>query len=941
ASAALAASSAAVKLDGLVLELGQSRATGSVDITLDKIPRARAALAFGLLDLDQILAPGQAPGQAEQAARSEIAPAAPAGAPAAPVVSSFELPKDIEATLEASIDALTYKGSLARRMRIEATLERGALKLKTFSAELPGGGALSLAGVLTADDGRPRFEGRTEVAADDVRTLLKSAGVDFRSIPADRLRKFTLETKVVAGKDEIRLTDTVATLDSTRLSGGATLALRARPAFGLSVVADKINLDGYLPSPAAPAAGGSEDGGVGAKSEAGGKAAESSPLAPLAALEGFDASVRARVERLTLEGNQVTGLTLDGTLYNGAITIRELALEDLAGASARLSGSASGFRAQPTVKANLDLRASDVPRLLRTLGLGVPVPAAKLSPLALTGAVDTNGEAVSLDLKLALAKAELAVKGRATNVMERPQYDLALDMSHPDLGALVTLFSPGSPMPGLGPATLSAKVKGKEESAGHTATVDAGLKALGGTISAAGELAGLGAAPRYDLKLAADFPDAIRLVRAFSPEFRPAAETVGGLRASIVARGDPQAIDLPEIAARVGPIALDGKARWSESQGKPKLVASLRSNEVVLDPLLPPKGAGIAPVNVAPAAGAGPAPAGASGKAAGPAAEARWSKEPFDLSALGDLDAEIAWTAPLIANGPYRIVDPALEVAITGGVLDVRKFTGRLFEGALEVTARLGDPQSPRAAVSVLARDMDAAQLLAAAGVKDRVSGRLSLTAALEGLARSEHELVNTLGGKGAINGPLTIQVKRGEQAGAILLGALGARVSALQGFSGMLESLLSAFGGEQGMLTGTFAVDKGVVRTTDTKFDSPRGMAALAGQASLPAWVLDGEAKALNKSSPEPPLLVVRATGPLDEPNLKFSGRALQAGGEGAVGVLKQLVPGLGGVLPQPPTQSAPTQSAPGQPAPTQQPKAPASPSDFIKGILKGLGQP
>src|SRR5690606_12347897 len=74
-------------------------------------------------------------------------------------------------------------------------------------------------------------------------------------VPADRLRKFALSATLRGDDRQAQILDARISLDTSRIDGGVTIALRARPAFGASVSIDHLNLDAYLPAGPAPAAG--------------------------------------------------------------------------------------------------------------------------------------------------------------------------------------------------------------------------------------------------------------------------------------------------------------------------------------------------------------------------------------------------------------------------------------------------------------------------------------------------------------------------------------------------------------------------------------------------------------------------------------------------------------------------------------------------------------
>ena len=82
--------------------------------------------------------------------------------------------------------------------------------------------------------------------------------------------------------------------------------------------------------------------------------------------------------------------------------------------------------------------------------------------------------------------------------------------------------------------------------------------------------------------------------------------------------------------------------------------------------------------------------AAATGRAAGNDKRGpRWSSKPIDLSALTAFDADVELAAVGVAARGYRFGAPRLTVALRDGVLDIKQLTGKLFDGALDLTARI------------------------------------------------------------------------------------------------------------------------------------------------------------------------------------------------------------------------------------------------------------
>src|SRR5690606_8571045 len=135
-----------------------------------------------------------------------------------------------------------------------ADLEGGALQVNQASALLPGGSDVAAFGFLSARDGQPHFDGQIEAVSEYLRGALDWLGATPAGVSQERLRHLAPSPLVLAGPEEVNVTAIDLRVDASRLTGGVTIALRKRPAFGIGIKLDSLNLDAYLPK-GAPASG--------------------------------------------------------------------------------------------------------------------------------------------------------------------------------------------------------------------------------------------------------------------------------------------------------------------------------------------------------------------------------------------------------------------------------------------------------------------------------------------------------------------------------------------------------------------------------------------------------------------------------------------------------------------------------------------------------------
>ncbi|MCB2100016.1 MAG: AsmA family protein, partial [Rhodobacterales bacterium] len=269
------AGAAGGSVKGLDLSLGETRATGSLEARLGDAMALTAQLDVNKVDLDAWMA--MAPAKAGEAQPKAVATGGTGGdakvtLPLLPRkdgagAAGFSLPTNLEGSVRAAIGAVTYRGGVIGQVKADATLAGGEVTLSQFSAQMPGGSDVALFGFLSTPQGQPRFEGNLEARVGDLRGVLSWLDIPPPELPADRLRRVNLKTALTATGEQVQATDLSLAFDSSRLTGGVVVALRARPSFGADLTLDKINLDGYLkpPAPAAGGGGGGSGGGGAAK----------------------------------------------------------------------------------------------------------------------------------------------------------------------------------------------------------------------------------------------------------------------------------------------------------------------------------------------------------------------------------------------------------------------------------------------------------------------------------------------------------------------------------------------------------------------------------------------------------------------------------------------------------------------------------------------------
>ncbi|NQW08996.1 MAG: AsmA family protein [Alphaproteobacteria bacterium] len=907
-TAKIAGSAEAVTLDDLVLTLGDSRLQGGVAVALAETPTVDVRLQGNRLDLDALLPAGVTADAGATGAPSTT------GQPSSAAVTApaFTLPTGIAGSVEFAIDAVQVFGASVRTVRLDADLVDGALGLKLATAQLPGGTQITATGTALNEELGARFTGRVEAVSDNLRGTLDWLKVDLNGIAADRLRKASLTAAIDATAEQIQITDWIMELDATRAQGGLTLALRReRPAFGLSLVVDQINVDAYLP------AGADDTAAAGGKtaSPATGTAGSNNPLAPLIA---FDANVNVKVGEATVTGIPIRDARLDVLLQNGTLTLRDVGAADFGGARATVSGSLRDAATKPSVDLSFDVAVTSVERFARLLSADVPISAKQLGKVQLTGTATGDMEDVKVDVALALAGGRFGIKGTAKPLTAPPRLDLAYSLSHPDAKQLAGLFAPGA-LDGVG-------ALGAIEGSGTLGTRDDGrysnqlsITVAGGSIGLIGNADVLAPVPDVDMAIEISHPDVVRAIRIAAPGYKPAGKALGGLTLRTRFQGPVDNLRLFETELMAGALRATGDGAVDSRGARPALTLALTAGRVEVDPWLPPEA---------------PKPAGAAPVAPVPATNREWSRDRIDFSGLSALDADLTASFEAIVYGAYIVDNARLAATLKDGMLTLSKLAGGMFGGTFEMTGHVADRPTPTAALVVKVRDADVRQAAQTAADTGKVRGIMTYDTDLQTRGDSELAMVSNLGGAGSFN------VRDGAVEG-FNLRMFSDQLKQLNDASAFLQLAERSLGGGETTfrsLAGSYTVTKGVLRSNDIKLDADAGAGDATAVVDLPPRQMDVNAKFRLSEHPNAPPVGIRITGSIDNPRQIFDINDMQAYVLQQVGTrtLKQL--DKSGTLDK---LLGNGQSGGGTTAPSgdgaSQPAAPKL-EDIGKGLLKGL---
>ncbi len=912
------------RIADLSLELGSGEnaisGTGRLGVDWQEQTSIDLKLAIASINLDALGVTGDPPAASRENRPAETSAPQPD--------DPFSLPADIGASFDVSVAAVTLHEGLIRNLRLAGKLASGTLEITWASAQLPGTSDISFAGTLRAVDEGPRLEGKVKAASNNLRGLLRWLQADIAKVPPGRLTKATVSGSLAATRAAVQLYAMDMTVDTSRITGGVAFALRKRTSFSADLDIDRLNLDAYLP-PRRPT-----EKPRGAPTRA---AVEEAPakVSALAALDKFDTNFKLRVERLTYKQTLLTGLEADLSLIGGELDIKTLAVKDVGGAGLTLSGKGQHFSGRPRLVADLKIAGKSLAGFEKIVGVKLPWTTPAAGNVTITAKLDGDFEQkVAVDTDIALGPTRARATGRITGLDRTPVFNLTLDIGNDSLAAFIRQFDIDMNPPAKrddGAVTLKGTVNGPLSSL----DVNVALDVAGGRFSVAGNVARRTTGVSYDVSLGVRSDSLIRLVRGLGHDFRPASKRLGGIDVSADVKGDAGSIVLSALTGNIGPVSLNGEANLKFTQGRPKLTARLQAGEVVADMFLAPERASARRVRKTRAA----------------PGVARWSREPFDLGWLRKLDADVELSARRIAFRAYEFVVPEATLRLGDGTLEISRLKGRLFDGDIDLTARLQGSVPARVWLDFKLRGAAVDRALKATADIAAATGRFDMDGSFKAAGASQFEMISALTGKA------TLAARDGVIRGIDLRRVSDGlnKIEKIEDYFALIRAGLSGGVTPYKRIAGDLVIKNGVARTRNVVAEIEAASADLSAVIDLPDWRIDATSRFRFIDHPDAPSVGLDLSGPLHDPKRKFVSREMQAyiGRKLGAAVLRRAIakPGsgldrlLGGTPADAapagagePASAAPQGTAPAPTTTTPEPTAETPPPDPAQQLLEGI---
>jgi hypothetical protein len=407
----LSASADLLTADDMTLDIAGSPARGAATLRLAPVPRLDLALVTGRVTLDPWVS----------ALRAARASALPFG-------------------IDLSAEAATLNGLTLRRMRAAAFLEGERLTLSDVSAILPGDTEVEMSGVTT---GRPREAGGTGAKLEAairfrgtaLRATLLALGVKLGDTDPTLLRQGEGRMRLVLEEAQAAMPELVATIDGARISGAGVLRFGARPALGVGLTFDRLDLDNWLP--------------------------QRQDLLSLATRNpGWDANLRLAAERAQWRDLSMERLSVDAALEGGRLTARRVSAR-IAGSDVALSGMLAPGATPGAPPRLTDMAVEATAPVAQPLFAllpggwigGTQPPPIAGQPLALR--LTANGALNALSLRLGMDLGDARLEANGSLDAMAPRYAGSMTLRHPGAQRLVS-EAVGIPLPvWLGEGSLS------------------------------------------------------------------------------------------------------------------------------------------------------------------------------------------------------------------------------------------------------------------------------------------------------------------------------------------------------------------------------------------------------------------------------------------------------------------------------------------------------
>lgn len=764
------------------------------------------------------------------------------------------------------IGAIVIGGLTIEKSKLNLRFADNHIEVLDASGNLPGRSRLALKGLFLARDNLASFDGSFNFKADNAKGFVRWIAPALSPLMGTKVSghngKLQATGDVRIGPKSIDLLDIVLILDETRATAGLSYALRQRPAFGLALSLDRINLDRYFPARPANVVPSQNPYG-------GGKFLKD--LADL--FVRFDANIRLNASTLMVRGITTRGFAADIGLESGRLTINKLNFSDIGGGSLRTKGTISDINGKPTGVLEARLVAEDPTDLFNLLGIGkAHQDSAQKSKFALNygplkldlsfGASFKKGQPQRLfkvegfagDTKIS---SQLRLFGQLNDVANA-KIDFTAEAQNKNGTILLTQLGWREHKP----ANISSQVGGiKARIKGdinQRLEIGFDLQAHGTKVRLEGSLANSAGEPLLKADVTLKSKDVRPLMAVLKVPVTEKTDGALPLAFHGLLTGKLSELVLTGFDGTVGknPIKLNGTVTMAGAV--PKVELAIQTEEVSFAWMFN-------------------ALFGGAEKSVKENTDSDqvWSAQPFDLTRLKAVEMEIDLRADKILTATTAIEGARVEISSRRGKFDLKRFSGKIYGGELSFKATLDDVEgSLKLASEYTLIDGDLSQIARIKEKRWAIGGTVYISGHVKGQGRSVRGLVSSMDGAGVL------KIQKGVLNGinpSTFAKALS-RVETESELNSIIDGILAEGKLFYGDLDSSYTINGGLVGTNDLHFKSE----GVAGKTSLvidlTVLKIDNEWRFSFDDFPDSPPLLLLYSGAINSPDRKFDAEGLRS---------------------------------------------------------------
>ena len=348
-------------------------------------------------------------------------------------------------------------------------------------------------------------------------------------------------------------------------------------------------------------------------------------------------------------------------------------------------------------------------------------------------------------------------------------------------------------------------------------------------------------------------PNAHELLQTLDSSFAQSKKEMGPVAMHVRFDGTPDMFQMPEIAGKVGTLAINGSARMDTTGARPLAHADLVLGHVKLDDFLPQNGTGA--------------------KEARKAGGKRWSDRTMNFGFIRDWDGTLSIKSDRMTYGDYDLSKPTVSVAMKDGVLKSDTVTAGMMEGRLAGFFELDARAVPSLTVDMKMKGASVEEALATVAAIAPATGRFDLTGQYKAQGHSQMEMVSSLTGTGKL------LAKDGVIRGLDMT-KLSTRLSGLtqlKDFARLVGTALSKGETPYKRLQVDMTATNGIVDARLIEADMTATNLDAKARIDLPNWTMDVDGAMKLKEPQAAPSVGVKVLGSVSAPKIDYRTAALK----------------------------------------------------------------